>query len=521
MRIGVDVGGTNTDSVLMDGDRVVASKKQPTSENISDGIVGSIQSILGQSQTSPSQIDCVMIGTTQFTNAFVQRNGMQQVGVIRISLPAGSAVPPLVDWPGDAAEAVGRHCTQVAGGIRYDGREDSPLDERSVATAAKENHRAGVRSFAVSSMFSPLNSAMERRAAEIIKNEAPDSSVSLSAEIGSLGLLARENATVMNASLADLSTRVVRSFEEALERLDIQCPFFISQNDGTLMTAAAVEKYPVLTFASGPTNSMRGAAYLSGLRDAIVADIGGTTTDIGVLINGFPRESAMTADVGGVRTNFRMPDVLALGLGGGSRVRMSDAVSVGPDSVGFRLMKEGIVFGGDTLTATDIAVAAGYANIGNAVHVEHLDSEVVANAVTDIHAQITDGVDRIRTSATKLPLILVGGGSVLVRDDIRGVSDVITPDHAPVANAIGASIAQIGAKIDRVCSYDEIGRDVALTNAKEEARQNAIAAGAARDSVEILDVEEIPLAYVPGGSVRVRVKAAGRLHLATQHVGSA
>src|SRR5690606_27026325 len=135
-------------------------------------------------------------------------------------------------------------------------------------------------------------------------------------------------------------------FRAALRELNISAPFFITQNDGTLMDADFVERYPVLTFASGPTNSMRGAAYLSNLKEALIADIGGTTTDIGMLRNGFPRESSLNVDIGGVRTNFRMPDVLACGLGGGSLVRLDgNQVRVGPQSVGYRLLEESRVFG--------------------------------------------------------------------------------------------------------------------------------------------------------------------------------
>ena len=112
--------------------------------------------------------------------------------------------------------------------------------------------------------------------------------------------------------------------------LKIEAPFFISQNDGTLMAPEHVERYPVLTFASGPTNSMRGAALLAGLKEAMVVDIGGTTSDVGMLMHGFPREAAVSVDIGGVRTNFRMPDVLAIGLGGGSLVR-EDGARIGPE----------------------------------------------------------------------------------------------------------------------------------------------------------------------------------------------
>src|SRR5690606_7091816 len=127
----------------------------------------------------------------------------------------------------------------------------------------------------------------------------------------------------------------------------------LTQNDGTLMTADFAERFPVLTFASGPSNSVRGAAFLSGRRNALVLDVGGTTSDIGVLVDGFPRRSSLAVDVGGVRTTFRMPDVYSFGLGGGSIVtEEGDSVRVGPESVGYRLTREAWTFGGDTLTAT-------------------------------------------------------------------------------------------------------------------------------------------------------------------------
>src|SRR5947207_13469509 len=123
------------------------------------------------------------------------------------------------------------------------------------------------------------------------------------------------------------------------------------------MLAEVAETYPVYSFASGPTNSMRGAAFLSRLADALVVDVGGTTTDVGDLRHGFPREANNVVEVGGVRTLFRMPDLLSLGLGGGTLVS-DDPLTVGPVSVGYRLTERALVFGGDTLTATDIAVAA-------------------------------------------------------------------------------------------------------------------------------------------------------------------
>ena len=514
MILGVDVGGTNTDAVLMDGRKVVSSRKLPTTPDVSDGVVLAIQRVLKQSDVPTKRIQCVAIGTTHFTNAFVAREGLLKVGLIRVALPASSGVLPLSDWPADLAATIGDNMVLVGGGHHVDGSVDSRLDEKAVRDAAAIFRRQGLKTVAISALFSPVNDAMERCAEEIVRNEMPGVSVTRSCEVGSLGLLERENAAIMNASLVELSTKVVKSIRQALQKLRIEAPFFISQNDGTLMTAEVAERYPVLTFASGPTNSMRGAAYLSGATYALVADIGGTTTDIGMLTNGFPRESSVTVDIGGVRTNFRMPDVLALGLGGGSLVSdKSGGVSIGPQSVGYRLLDEALVFGGRTLTASDIAVAAGYAQMGDPSLVADLPGKTVDSAVAEMHRMLAEGVDRMKTSAEPVPLVLVGGGSVLIEDEIPGVSEIIVPESAAVANAVGASIALAGGEVDTVYSYENVGRDAAMEAAREKAELAAIDAGARPGSVHITNVEEIPLSYVPGSVVRVRIKAAGELAL--------
>jgi N-methylhydantoinase A/oxoprolinase/acetone carboxylase beta subunit len=495
----------------MDGMNVLATCKTPTTPDISGGIVKALATVLAESGLNASAIDAVMIGTTHFTNAFVERKRLLPVGVVRIALPAASGLPPLTDWPEALAAAMGDNVHMVGGGYEFDGREIDKLDEGAVAAAAREFRAKGLRTVAISSVFSPMNATMEERAAQIVRDELPDAAISLSNEIGRIGLLERENAAIMNASLADLAATVVNSLRSALKSHNIDAPLFVSQNDGTLMSAEFVERYPVLTFASGPTNSMRGAAFLANSKDAMVVDIGGTTSDIGMLIAGFPRESALAVDIGGVRTNFRMPDVLAIGLGGGSIVRGSDEVTVGPDSVGYELTTRALVFGGDTLTATDIAVAAGHADIGERAAVAHLDAGLVRRALYEIQRMLDEAVDRTKTAAGDLPVVLVGGGTVLVSRPIKGTSEMIVPENAGTANAIGAAIAQVGGEIEKVYSFEITGRDAAIAEAKKEATDKAIAAGADPGTVEIVDIEEVPLAYLPGGSCRVRAKAVGDL----------
>ncbi len=515
MRVGVDVGGTNTDAVLVNGDRVVAWCKKPTALDVGEGIVSATKAVLDESGVEPAEIRCVMIGTTHFTNAIVERRRLLEVGVIRICLPAARGIPPLLDWPDDIRAAIGDHCYLVGGGYQYDGRTNSVLDERAVARAAADLHNKGVKAVAISALFSTVSGDMEIRAQDIVRDEMEDVSITLSHMVGRAGLLERENAAVLNASLTALSRDVVGSIRSALRELDVEAPVYISQNDGTLMNSEYVEQYPILTFASGPTNSMRGAAYLSGKKDALVVDIGGTTTDVGMLTNGFPRESSLAVDIGGVRTNFRMPDVLSLGLGGGSKVFRvqgnGDVVGIGPQSVGYRLSREALIFGGDTLTASDIAVAAGYANFGDRSLVRNLSTELVGEGVDRIHQIVAEGVDRMKTNAEPIPLILVGGGSVLIDGGIAGASDVIVPEHAGVANAIGAAIAQVSGEVDIVTNYDDNGRDAAIARARQDAISKAAASGAIRESIEVLDVEETPLSYAPQGTVRLRVKVAGDL----------
>jgi N-methylhydantoinase A/oxoprolinase/acetone carboxylase beta subunit len=267
----------------------------------------------------------------------------------------------------------------------------------------------------------------------------------------------------------------------------------------------------VATFASGPTNSMRGAAVLSGLDTCAVVDVGGTTSDVGVLRQGVPREATTDVSVAGIRTNFRMPDVLSIGIGGGSRVRGN--VTVGPDSVGYELTSKALVFGGDTLTATDIAVAAGRADIGDASLVAHLDRSLVRAALDRIAADVSDVVERMRTSAEPLPVVAVGGGSVLLPDELAGCGAVHRPENYAVANAIGAAIAQIGGEVDRVYVIEPGRRDAVVEEAKQEAIDRAVAAGASPASVGIVDFDEVPIPYLPGNATRIRAKAVGDLQL--------
>ena len=514
LRLGIDVGGTNTDAVVLDvHGHVLAKAKTPTTAEVTTGIARAIDLVLADGVPAEA-IGSAMLGTTQCINAILQREHLGCVGVIRLGAPATLAIPPLTDWPEDLRSQVAKARYIVAGGHEFDGREISPLDEARLRTIGQE--LAGqVDALAVSAVFSPVNPEHERHAAAILREAVGEHiPISLSHEIGSLSLLERENATALNAALIRVIQLAVEAFRSAVARHGIAAQLYLTQNDGTLMALSDALHHPILTVASGPTNSIRGAAYLTGLREAMVVDVGGTTTDIGSLQHGFPRQAAVAIAIGGVRTNFRMPDLLSIALGGGSMVQAErNLVSVGPRSVGSRLTTESRIFGGNTLTMTDIAVAASMIRLGDPARVCDLAPELVEQAVGAAIHLLTEGIDRVKTSPADVPLIAVGGGSMLVPDRLAGATTIVRPEHFDCANAIGAAIAQVSGEVDRIWHLESRSRESILAEAREMACEKACRAGADPDTLELIDSEDIPLAYLPGNAVRLRVKMAGWLML--------
>jgi N-methylhydantoinase A/oxoprolinase/acetone carboxylase beta subunit len=505
-RIGIDVGGTNTDAVLLEDGRVRHTVKTPTTPGVTQGIVTALGELSVHPAVAGGAIDAVVIGTTHFVNAVVERRGLTRIAAIRIGLPAAASLPPFCDWPEDLAGIVRGEVFMLEGGHDYDGRPIVPFDEEGMRRAARRIRDSGIRAVAVAAIFSPLDPSCEVRAAAILGEDCPTAAVTLSRDLGRIGLLERENAALLNAALIPLAQRTVAGFTAAVGASGIEAPLYLTQNDGTVMKAAAAAAFPVVSFASGATNSMRGAAFLSGLADAMVVDVGGTSTDIGQLRRGFPREASSVVSVGGVRTLFRMPDLISLGLGGGSLVRRAP-FALGPQSVGFRLTSEALVFGGGNLTATDAAVAAGRAAIGDPAAVADLPKALVRRILAEAQGRIEDAVDRMKTEVGDVPLVAVGGGAFLVPDRIAGISQVIRVPYGDCANAVGAAIAQVSGESDRI--YRDLGREAAIEMAASEARERAIAAGADPSSLATVDVEDLPLAYLPGDALRVRVRVAG------------
>jgi N-methylhydantoinase A/oxoprolinase/acetone carboxylase beta subunit len=509
--IGIDVGGTHTDGALLIGDQVHASCKTVTTANITDGIDRLLQQLLMQGGVVSTQIDTIMLGTTHFLNALTERKHLTKVAVIRLCLPAASFLLPFTDWPLDAKAAINGGSYLLSGGYQYDGKEISALNEKELQVIAKEIKARDIKAVAISSVFSFINPAMELRAAEIIRAENPAVYLSMSHCFMRPGLLERENVAVINAALMPYAEIVLQAIQNSFSHNKTTAKLYLNRNDGTLMSIEQAKKLPILTFASGPTNSMRGAAKLTGLQNALVVDIGGTTTDIGVLHNGFPRSRANHCYISGIRCHFSIPDVLSIGLGGGSVVNTQQGLIIGPLSVGAKLMEEALVFGGKQLTLTDIYVVKNALQLGDCKHVAHISHHLVDEVARYVTNELEVAIDTVKASKNMLPVIVVGGGNFMVNELLSGVSDLIKPQWADVANAVGAAMGEIAGDEDSVYDYDLVTREVCMQEAKQKAITKAIANGALSTTVEVIEINEVPIPYLPGKITRLQVRAIGKL----------
>ncbi|PNS14372.1 Hydantoin utilization protein A [Sphaceloma murrayae] len=531
-RVGVDVGGTNTDAVVLsisdsgEVQDVVSAFKTPTTPNATEGISLALEHVLEVSKIPVKDIDCVVIGTTAFLNAVVEQDPrrLSKVGIVRLSRSFLREIPPFSDWPEGLAAVCDGYVGHIDGGLAIDGSEEAPIREAQVIEQCKEIKRLGLSSVVVAGVYSPIDEIFkqEDQVAKIIARELPDVDIVRSHTVSNIGFKERENASILNAAILRYARRTLREFKASMKALNLTCPLYLTQNDGTVVDCKTASDIPIRTFSSGPTNSMRGAAFLAGIRGVqesttIVIDVGGTTSDIGILEkSGFPRQASAYVSVADVMVNYSMPQLHSIGIGGGSLVRTyGDKVVVGPDSVGHRLTSDALVFGGESLTATDITVASGVATVGDISAVKSLNQALIAKAQDNVKLQLEAAIDRVKTSPEPLRVLLVGGGSIVAPKQLKGASELVLPPHHDVANAVGAAIASVSGVVDMVQNTSIKTASEALEYAKTLALENAIAAGAKKDTVVIAEIDAIPLQYVTN-QVRTIVKAIGELDASSQ-----
>jgi N-methylhydantoinase A/oxoprolinase/acetone carboxylase beta subunit len=329
--IGLDTGGTYTDAVALDGARrVVASAKALTTHwDLSIGLGDAMRALF---EALPEgirreDISLVSVSTTLATNAVVE-NRFSPICTILVGFD-----DRMVERSGLESEG-GGVIVRVRGGHDPMGLESEPLDEPAVDAAVRE-FGSKVEAFAVASQFSVRNPTHERRVRERIRSIC-DKPVTCSCELSSkLDAPKRALTAALNARLTPHIRQLIDALGRVLEREAIAAPLMIVKGDGTLMKAEIALEYPVETVLSGPAASVVGAAFLSDLESFVVSDMGGTTTDVAIVVDGRPVVRAEGAVVGGWRTMVEAIDVRTCGLGGDSEVYFDrdQRLTVGPRKV--------------------------------------------------------------------------------------------------------------------------------------------------------------------------------------------
>jgi N-methylhydantoinase A/oxoprolinase/acetone carboxylase beta subunit len=311
--LGLDTGGTFTDAVLLaDGRQVLASAKALTTPwDLSIGIGKAIRAVLDEVPARRAEVSLVSVSTTLATNAVVE-NRFSPVCTLLIGFDDGMVKRSGIERHGNAWR-------RIEGGHGATGEEVCALDEAAIEAAVSE-HDAHIEAYAVAASFSVRNPAHEARARQIIRARS-HKPVTCAHELSSkLDAPRRALTAVLNARLTPRIRQLIEALSSVLERESIDAPLMIVKGDGSLMRAEVALEYPVETILSGPAASVVGAGFLTGLKDFIVSDMGGTTTDIAVVSGGRPVIRAEGAWVGGWRTMVEAVDVRTSGLGGDSEV---------------------------------------------------------------------------------------------------------------------------------------------------------------------------------------------------------
>ncbi|MCW3019882.1 MAG: Hydantoinase/oxoprolinase, partial [Solirubrobacterales bacterium] len=268
LRLGLEIEHTRAEGVVLDeADRVIASAKVTAGPDQAGNVRNLLHTVVSGSDVDPRRITRAVLGSTTALDAVEQRNGLGRIAVLRIGRPLTLAVPPLASWPPALRRAVSAGNAIVGGGAEYDGTVIAPLEQEEVARFAARVAETA-EGVAVASVFSPVAPDQELEAAEIIHRELGASvPVSLSHELGVMGLLERENATVLSAALLGVTERLLETFAEALEDHLIDAELFLAQGDGTVMTPEHALRFPVYMLGSGPAGAIRGGAWLTGVMD--------------------------------------------------------------------------------------------------------------------------------------------------------------------------------------------------------------------------------------------------------------
>jgi N-methylhydantoinase A len=371
-RIGIDVGGTFTDAVIVvDDGHVRIAKVRSTPERIEAGFMDGLRQLLERAGAEAADVGYLAHGSTVATNAIVQRR-LARTALItndgfRDVLAIGTQMRAHVYdlWTPEPEPIVPRDlCLGVRGRLDAAGEEVEPLDADSVRAAAAALRDRDVEAVAVMLLFSFINDDHERRVAEILAEELPGTVVSLSSRVvPEFREYVRASTTALNASLLPLMGAYLGAVTDEVAGEGVSVPLHMMQTNGGVAPAARARELPIALSASGPAAGVIGGARLAelvGESAALTFDMGGTTADIGLVIDGSPQRR-FSGEAAGMPINLPQIDVLCIGSGGGSiaRVDQFGSLTVGPASAGAEPGPAAYGLGGEDATVTDAHVVLG------------------------------------------------------------------------------------------------------------------------------------------------------------------
>ena len=528
MILGIDIGGTHTDAVCINEKNIVATAKALTGKDL----VSSILEVARALGIDYSAIGRVVLSTTLSTNAIIERK-YAPTGMI---VSAGPGIDPRKYFLSDDFYL-------ADGAIDHRGREYIPINKDQVTGIADELKGKGIAGVGIVSKFSVRNSAHETMIRSLIEKDFENISMGHTMS-GSLNFHRRLNTTYFNTAVMPVQMHFVESVRRALQELGIHCPMLFLKADGGTYSSSAADRLPVETILSGPAASMMGAVALCAdpRTTTLVLDVGGTTTDIGVLINGIPVLEPTGVSIHGLKTLVRGLKVVSVGTGGDSFVHLDgDTLCVGPQRQG-----PPAVMGGSDPTPMDAFAVLGEFDQGdrNRAHeavssiavklgreVEDVAREIISVMVRNIKARAFDFIDEVNRHPVYTihemlypelvepkQIMVIGGPARQLKSYIEEVFglECIVPDHAMVANALGAALARTTAQITMladtqlkrlVCPElgieDEVSSRLSLEDLKrmgEEAIRNNAAYLGLKDEIEISILEEQSFNMVRGFS---------------------
>jgi len=334
--IGIDTGGTYTDAVVIknhknqssNSDNILASVKSLTThgnlaEGISDALAKALEAAIEKSDGDfkANEVSLVSLSTTLATNALVEGQG-SSLGVFTLGF--NEAMVERTEIRKAIPDAL---LMNINGGHVYTGKEQQELDEDAIREALK-GQMGKVDAFAVAGHYAVRNQTHERRAQQLIK-EITGATVTASCDLSdSLNGPRRALTAAFNAQIVSLIVQLENAVRESMQALGLDAPIMIVKGDGSIASADSVMQTPIETILSGPAASVIGARYLTGEEDFLISDIGGTTTDVATVIDGWPALNDAGADVGGYRTLVKAIDMKTMGLGGDSEVDIGELLKL-------------------------------------------------------------------------------------------------------------------------------------------------------------------------------------------------